>query len=185
MYESVAENFGLLSSFAIVGFVLGLIYEVFRILRVFLPHSSLAVGLEDFLFFCFAGLITFAYSMELGTGEFRAIFIFAEIIGASAYFVSFGALISFLINKFANALRRLSRKIWNKILTPAFKFIYKIYIKIFKIIVVLYNYSKRHLKLRLKMLYNKIAQLYRVRSELKNKMDGKRNVIKAKISKKA
>ncbi|MCL2086486.1 MAG: spore cortex biosynthesis protein YabQ [Oscillospiraceae bacterium] len=179
MYDSTAENLAVLGDFALVGFALAFVYEGFRTLRVFIPHNGLAVGVEDFAFLCFAGLVTFAYSMELGTGEFRMLFVVALAFGGAVYFLTLGALISFVINKFANALRKLFKKIYHVIIKPALRIICKIALKFIKNFVVIYNSIKKLLKSMLRLVYNRRTPLRRN----KKIMDGKNDVIKAKVKK--
>ena len=55
----------------LVGGWLMLVYDLFRVLRLMIKHSSFARGIEDFLFWIFAGIVTFMLLYELNDGGVR------------------------------------------------------------------------------------------------------------------
>ena len=48
-----------------------LVYDLFRVLRLMVKHSSFVRGIEDFLFWIFAGVVTFMLLYELNDGGVR------------------------------------------------------------------------------------------------------------------
>ena len=55
----------------LVGGWLMLVYDLFRVLRLMVKHSSFVRGIEDFLFWIFAGVVTFMLLYELNDGGVR------------------------------------------------------------------------------------------------------------------
>ena len=50
-FFTVNEQIKLFLICILFGFPIGLFYDIFRIIRIMIPHSSLAAALEDILFF--------------------------------------------------------------------------------------------------------------------------------------
>ena len=55
----------------LVGGWLMRVYDLFRVLRLMVKHSSFVRGIEDFLFWIFAGVVTFMLLYELNDGGVR------------------------------------------------------------------------------------------------------------------
>ena len=55
----------------LVGCWLMLVYDLLRVLRLMIKHSSFVRGIEDFLFWIFAGVVTFMLLYELNDGGVR------------------------------------------------------------------------------------------------------------------
>ena len=62
-----------LSCFSVCGMLLGVGYELLRIIRTVIPHHSFAVGVEDTFYLSFCGLVLFGLSMEIGNGNAQRI----------------------------------------------------------------------------------------------------------------
>jgi hypothetical protein len=199
MHESIHINLSLLASFALLGFFFGGFYEVIRIIRLFKKQSDLVVCIIDFMFLTLAGVITFAYSMELGNGQFRWFFIMGQLFGAAVYFLTIGRLVSLASNFIVRCVK------WvYALIKKCLKKVFKIFIdyickpakkKIGAFIQLLilkfgnsYGFIKKralnsikHLKSNAKIVYNKKAQR---KNTVKHIITGdKRNVIKGKIRK--
>ena len=48
----------------LVGGWLMLVYDLFRVLRLMIKHSFFVRGIEDFLFWIFAGIVTFIVALR-------------------------------------------------------------------------------------------------------------------------
>jgi hypothetical protein len=194
MFEPISASLSQLSSFAVLGFFLAAFYEIIRIIRLFKKQSDLLVGITDFLFLSLAGLITFAYSMELGNGWFRWFYIAGVIFGGTVYFLTVGRLVSLASNFIVKLVKRVFRFVV-KCIIMVFLFVKKhILIPIWKKLCKISQFFKskignsyvflrkstlnsiNHLKSRVKIVYNKRT--------IKNTIAGdERNVIKGKIRK--
>lgn len=105
--EPISVSLSQLASFVLLGFFLGGFYEIIRIIRLFRRQSDLAVCVTDFLFLTFAGIIAFAYSMELGNGQFRWFYVAGMAFGATVYFLTIGRLISLASNLIVRCVKRI------------------------------------------------------------------------------
>ena len=68
-----------------LGAAVGVLYDVFRILRVRLPLPLLG-GILDLLFWLVVTAALFVYTVTAGSGEVRGYLVLAVLAGAAAYF---------------------------------------------------------------------------------------------------
>ncbi|MDR0820975.1 MAG: spore cortex biosynthesis protein YabQ [Oscillospiraceae bacterium] len=108
----------MLSYFAVVGFGLGVLYEPLRIIRMFKAQGALFVGIQDFLFALFAGLVTFLYVMEFAGGVFRPYFAAAEFVGGAVYFLTVGQLVSACSRLIVSTVKWVARFIYRIVAFP-------------------------------------------------------------------
>ena len=202
MFEPISASLSLISSFVIIGFSLAACYEIIRIIRLFKKQSDLAVSITDFLFLTAAGLITFAYSMELGSGRFRWFYVAGMLFGAAVYFLTVGRLVSLASNFIVRCVKRVlsfTVKCTKRVLAIIIEYIL---LPIHRNLCVFLQFSKgkignfyvflrkkalnssNHLKNRAKMLYNertaRKADLKRTAVPVKTIAGDKRNVIQGK-----
>ena len=62
-----------------------LVYDLLRVLRLMIKHSSFARGVEDFLFWIFAGATTFKLLYEQNNGGLRLYAIAGVLFGMVLY----------------------------------------------------------------------------------------------------
>lgn len=163
-FDSSAQPGLLLLSLG-VGFALGLLYDLFRTVRlIFFERSAAAVVIFDILYFAVFGLLSFVFILALNKGEVRLYIILAELAGAAVYYFSFGAAAirltdAFLkffrrvcaavslpfksLNRVINSFgRRISKKIKKNIAGKRFflqKYLKKIRICVYNLVGVFYN----------------------------------------------
>lgn len=172
MFQPISEYLSQLSSFAVVGFFLAVLYEIIRVIRLFKRQSDLLVCITDFLFLSFCGVVIFAYVMELGGGRFRWFHAGGAAFGAAVYFLTIGRLVSLASNLIVNVVRRIAayiKKCLKRVLAftieyivlpalkklRAFTQISKVKIgKCYDFIMKKAKISFNHLKSKIKMLYN-------------------------------
>lgn len=77
-----------------LGFILGVLYDVFRMIRIiFLKENrKTAIFVQDFFFVLLCGIITFLFLLSENYGELRGYVFIGEIIGFFIYYFSFGVL---------------------------------------------------------------------------------------------
>ncbi len=68
-----------------VGGWLMLVYDLLRVLRLMIKHSSFIRGVEDFLFWVFAGVITFMLLYEQNDGGLRLYAVVGVFLGMLLY----------------------------------------------------------------------------------------------------
>lgn len=107
-----------LACFSVCGMLLGVGYEVLRIIRTVIPHHSFAVGVEDTFYLALCGLVLFGLSMEIGNGNFRASYLLFAAIGFILYIFTVGRLFRFVYTAVIGAVKKLFGFVFGKLLRP-------------------------------------------------------------------
>lgn len=76
-----------------VGCGLGPLYDVFRALRLLIPHRRVFVAIEDIFFLSTWALVLITFSLEWGRGEVRGFYFIGNLLGFTLYFFTLGHLI--------------------------------------------------------------------------------------------
>lgn len=101
------------------GFLIGILYDVFRTLRLLFGGSQKkAFLISDILYALVAAFLTFLFALTLLNGSIRAYVLFGELMGFLIYYVSFGAFVVRLTDKIASFLRRVFARIFQCIAKP-------------------------------------------------------------------
>ena len=115
----------LLCSFFLVGVFLAASYDVLRILRGLIPHSTLLVNLEDLVYWIYVAVVVFVELYEKNDGRLRGYVFGGLLTGMVVYAASFGricvpCIIRFLqrvlgvllrpVHRFFSFLRRKQKK---------------------------------------------------------------------------
>lgn len=106
----------------LLGFVLGLVYEVFRILRMVLPWGSVLVAIQDILYWIGAGAVTFLFFMRFTSGMIRGYVLLGEGLGLLLYFLTLGRLIHALTAAIIDLVARFLRLLYRLFIVPVRKF---------------------------------------------------------------
>lgn len=77
----------------LLGAVLGLCYDVFRILRIAIPSGRILVFFEDILFFLVVAAATFEFYQLTTDGIVRGYVLLGELLGFALYYFTLGALV--------------------------------------------------------------------------------------------
>ena len=67
----------------LVGCWLMLVYDLLRVLRLMIKHSSFVMGIEDFFYWIYAGTATFMLLYEQNDGGLRLYAIVGVLVGMS------------------------------------------------------------------------------------------------------
>lgn len=145
--------------FIICGFAIGVLYEPLRILRQIVKHRSILTGIEDTLFFSLCGILLFGLSMNIGSGQFRLVYLISAMVGAFAYYFTLGRLVrliySLLLKIFLKILRAISKPI-KKLLGIIVLKIKRVFVGLYQKLLISGQKSFSRLKKGTGMLYNKI-----------------------------
>lgn len=109
-----------------LGFLLGILYDVLRAIRLTFTSSKVFNIFFDLLYFFIFGISTFMFILALNKGEVRLYIIAGEIIGAAFYYISFGIAAIKITNRFSKTVKRLFHFVIKIIFSP-FRFIYRIF----------------------------------------------------------
>lgn len=137
-----------------LGGLVGVAYDVCRVIRRAFSHSWAMVLLEDMLFFALCTVVLFRYFMELGGGEVRLFAVAGLLLGWVIYFFTLGS----IVMKLSGVIIDFIRRIWKAITVPvskAVKCLSKSINKASKPVIR----QKNRLKSSLYMLYNKHIRL--------------------------
>lgn len=72
------------------GFILGLIYDFFRILRILIIKNSKAVPVQDIVYFLLCAMLTFVFLLVINNGRFRLNIFVALVSGFTVYYLTLG-----------------------------------------------------------------------------------------------
>lgn len=109
----------------LVGFVIGFIYDLFRVIRKIIKHPNLLIQIEDILYWIFVSIIMFYVMFSKNYGEIRAFSIVGAFLGMIFYFFTISRLfinVSMIIVEF---LKKVIMVIIEIVLMP-FRLFYKI-----------------------------------------------------------
>lgn len=88
-----------------VGF--GVVYDGFRVLRLFLPSGEKIVFVEDGLFFLIITVANFLFFLSRTYGELRLFLIIGELLGFLIYYLTAGRAVYFLMLHLSRGIKRL------------------------------------------------------------------------------
>lgn len=106
------------------GFLLGILYDIMRTMRLSFTTSKVAVIIFDIVYFLLCGVLSFLFILALNKGEVRFYIIAGEMIGWVFYYVSFGIAVIRITDVFVSLLHRVKAFIFRVISAP-FRLIYR------------------------------------------------------------
>ncbi len=144
-----------------VGFVLGIVYDSFRILRICISSRKIVIILFDIIYCIFFGLAFFLFLLTTNEGQFRFYLFVGSGVGFSVYYFSLGVIIFSFSELLTEFTKKWIKRIFSVFIFP-FRWIYsrtKRFIdkkikKSRKTTKNIKNKSKIHLKLYKHLLYN-------------------------------
>jgi spore cortex biosynthesis protein YabQ len=75
-----------------IGFFIGFVYDLFRILRKTIKHPNIIIQIEDIIYWIFVSLIMFYILLSRNYGEVRAFSIIGAFLGMLIYFLTLSQL---------------------------------------------------------------------------------------------
>jgi|GEM_PF-2266427 len=128
----------LFTSAFILGYALGILYEIFRLRRrasrgsdgkntLVKLLSALAIGFEDLLFFLVAGVLTSVMFFALFQGRVRIAAIVLEGAGFIAYRLSLGRLVTKVADAVIALVRKVRHFIFVKFIKPPARALYRLF----------------------------------------------------------
>lgn len=83
----------------VLGVILGVFYDIFRVIRVMINPKNIVVFVQDVVYFLICGFITFAFVLVFNFGESRFYILVGETIGWVTYHITLGDIIYKKIKK--------------------------------------------------------------------------------------
>lgn len=136
--------------FTIDGFIIGLLFDFFRILRKTIKTSDFITYIEDALFWILTGFIILYSIFKYNNGEIRFFMLMAIILGILAYMILISKFILKISLSIINFIKSIFHTIFNFIKIP-----FMIFMKLFKklffnpisfIIINIRNYFTKYFK---------------------------------------
>ena len=144
------------------GAVLGLIFDAFKILRLFIKHNVGSIFIEDVMFCIISSVITYGFMVDISYGQIRIFILVGELIGLILYKLSLSKLLITLIVNIVKLLKRILNFVFSITLLPVyklilivFKFIFK---PVFKYLKKIFEKFKMVLKSKGELMYNIIKK---------------------------
>ena len=152
------------SIFILSGFLIGILFDVFRIFRKSFNTIDLVTYIEDFVFWIVSGLILLYCIFKFNNGELR-LYIF---IGVSSGFGIYMLLFSRLFIKISIYIINIIKKIINYIIIIPTKFLFSILKKvIFKPFLFVFINIKKNMS----NIHKKFKKILLKKEKLKSKKD--------------
>ncbi|MEM1485950.1 spore cortex biosynthesis protein YabQ [Oscillospiraceae bacterium PP1C4] len=101
-----------------LGAVLGVCYDVFRILRVAVDHPPFAVVIEDVIFSIICAVATFLFMISVDSGQVRVFVLIGEGVGFMLYYCTVGVLIIGVSKWIIGIIRSIFTFLWRIFVMP-------------------------------------------------------------------
>lgn len=165
------ELYCFLGSIAI-GIFFGLLYDLFRILRISIPNTLPSiVFLEDIIFSILVSICGYFYLLNTQNGKIRGFILIGYVIGFIVYYFSLGIVVIKLSKVIVKMLTFILSIIYRILVSPILKvikfFITPVSIFIKKVILNV----KKDLKNLFRMLYNLCNKILKGKIKLKKGVD--------------
>lgn len=83
----------------VVGIALGIVYDIFRILRIIVPHNNVLTNLEDIILISAYGIFLMCFAFSLMRGQIRFFFIVGNFLGFILWFFTLGNIVIRVTNR--------------------------------------------------------------------------------------
>lgn len=146
---------------AAIGALLGVIYDIFRIIRIAVQISErdnangnaksakmretfsfIIIFIEDILFFIIAAIITILFIFMVNNGQVRLFAITGEILGFTVYYFTVGRVVKALAERIIALIRLFIRLIYKYIVLPPIRLVRYIFNKIINAVRKVLNYLR-------------------------------------------
>ncbi len=113
-----------------VGFLLGILYDFLRAVRLSFTRGKIAVVIFDLIYFFSVALFSYIFILAANKGEVRSYIIIGELLGAVFYYFSFGIAVIKITDRFVSLLKNFYAFIF-KIISFPFRLIKRLFSKVF------------------------------------------------------
>lgn len=104
-FFTVSEELWLFFISCAAGAVFGIYYDIFRVLRLTVPHHGFFVFLEDVIFLSSYALFLSAFASAEARGELRAYYAFGGILGFILYYFTMGRFVMRFMSKIIGIIK--------------------------------------------------------------------------------
>lgn len=93
------------------GFLLGILYDIFRTLRLVISRSAGFTVFMDVFYFIMCAFLVFCFNLVADEGKIRLYVLFGDLLGWLIYYFSFGEISLKISNRIIFLCRRMKRAI--------------------------------------------------------------------------
>lgn len=157
-----------------MGFLLGITYDLIRIIRISISKSKTGVIISDLFFCAVACMGTFLFCLTINEGEIRLYLVLGETAGFFTYYFSLGVIIFSYSEKIIRFIKKLLSSVLRVILFP-FKWVFRNLQKLVKKTISKRRQNSKKLKNKSKFLL-KVDKLllYNLFVKKRNPVDGEK-----------
>lgn len=150
----------------LLGAGLGVLYDVFRIIRLAFWHGKIVVAVQDILFWILAAISTFLFMIMHTEGQIRFYVLLGELLGFTVYYFTIGMLVIHMSRWIISLIKKVFMTLYKIFIRPfvkLFVFIFQKFRVLFVRVVVKLKKVKRNAKFRLPkkdvLLYNQNSSI--------------------------
>ena len=100
------------------GFLLGMYYDVFRVIRLMMHSSRWAIFFQDLFFFASSAVVTFFFLLTVTGGGMRVYLLIGLLLGFFAYYFTIGRLVIRCARQVLRAILAFWRTFWRLVWAP-------------------------------------------------------------------
>ncbi len=143
------------------GFIMGIFYDLFRIVRISISKGKIATVISDILYCIFLCFSLMLFCLTVNEGEIRLYLLLGSLAGFFVYYFSLGVIIFSFSEKLISVVKKIIKSVFN-VLSYPFKFVFGKLRKLFNNLSIkrrkntknIKNKSKFLLKVNKLLLYN-------------------------------
>lgn len=143
------------------GFIMGIFYDLFRIVRISISKGKIATVISDILYCIFLCFSLMLFCLTVNEGEIRLYLLLGSLAGFFVYYFSLGVIIFSFSEKLISVVKKIIKSVFNVIFYP-FRFVFGKLRKLFNNLSIkrrkntknIKNKSKFLLKVNKLLLYN-------------------------------
>ncbi len=143
------------------GFLMGIFYDLFRIVRISISKGKKIILVFDLLYCVFLGFCSYIFFLVVNEGDIRAFLLLGEGIGFAIYYFSLGVVVFTASEKIVDTTKKIMLKVFQVVFFPFCWTLKKLKTLLGRIVKKWHkkgkkikNKSKFHLKLHKHLLYN-------------------------------
>lgn len=104
-YFTITEELEIFGLSCLGGIFMGIIYDVFRLVRITFPHNGILIAAEDILFMGIYVVFLMCFTSAAARGEFRVHYILGNAFGFGIYFFTVGSVTAKALKKLISMIK--------------------------------------------------------------------------------
>ncbi|MGN0606435.1 MAG: spore cortex biosynthesis protein YabQ [Oscillospiraceae bacterium] len=98
-FFSVSQQTQLFLLSCLAGIPLGILWDIFRVIRTVFPHNTLLVIIEDALYMLIYAVFMTTFTIVMARGDYRFFYTIGNVLGFALYFFTVGNVILGVIRR--------------------------------------------------------------------------------------